>query len=275
MLRIGDFSKICQVSVKALRHWDSIDLLKPALTDAQTGYRYYSIDQVRTVNQVLAFRAMGLRLPQIAQLLNDNPSTADMRAMLRLKQVELQQQIEAAHIMLEVVESRLMQIEHAGVLPGYEVAVKSIPAQPILAIRETVPTMEALVDLLNETHPYARQKENTNLLAVFYGEGYEREAVDVEVGFPIDAGSRKPIPLVNGRMLQPTVLPGSDLLAYTVHTGEWLTLSNGYVHLGHWIDSSGYEIVGPGREIFHYIDWDNQQKNTVTELQFPVAKRRA
>lgn len=90
---------------------------------------------------------------------------------------------------------------------------------PILAIRETVPTMEALVDLLSETHPYARQKENTNLLAVFHGEGYEREAVDVEVGFPIDAGSRKPIPLVNGRMLQPTVLPGSDLLAYTVHKG--------------------------------------------------------
>lgn len=67
---------------------------------------------------MLAFRAMGLGLPQIAQLLNDNPSTADLRAMLRLKQVELQQQIEAAHIMLEVVESRLMQIEHAGVLPG-------------------------------------------------------------------------------------------------------------------------------------------------------------
>jgi DNA-binding transcriptional MerR regulator len=274
MLRIGDFSKICQVSVKALRHWDSVGLLKPALIDPQTGYRYYSIEQVRTVNQVLAFRAMGLGLPQIAQLLNDNPTTADMCAMLRLKQAELAQQIEAAHTMLEVVESRLMQIDHEGGLPGYEVAVKTAEPQPILSIRETVPTMEGLVHLLHETHPYARQKENTNLLAVFYDEGYDRDQIDVEVGFRIEDGSSKPIPLANGRYMLPGTLPGTDLLAYTVHKGEWLTLSNGYVHLGRWIDNNGYEIVGSGREIFHHIDWENQQKDTVTELQFPVAKRR-
>lgn len=273
MLRIGDFSKICQVSVKALRHWDSVGLLKPALIDPQTGYRYYSIEQVRAVNRVLAFRAMGLGLPQITQLLNDNPSTADMRTMLRLKQAELQQQIEEAHTMLEVVESRLMQIDHEGALPGYEVAVKTAEPQRILSIRETVPSMAALVDLLQETHPYARQKENTNLLAVFHDEGYEREQVDVEVGFPIDEGSSQPIPLADGRHMQPTTLSGTELLAYTVHKGEWLTLSNGYVHLGRWIEGSGYAIVGPGREIFHHIDWENQQKNTITELQFPVAKR--
>ncbi|MEZ4669836.1 MAG: MerR family transcriptional regulator [Anaerolineae bacterium] len=274
MLRIGDFSKICQVSVKALRHWDSIGLLKPALSDAQTGYRYYSIEQVRTVNQVLAFRAMGLGLPQITQLLNENPTTADIRAMLHLKQTELRQQIEDAATMLEVVESRLQQIDHEGALPGYAVAVKSSEPQQLLAIRETVPTMDALVDLLQETYPYARQKGNTNLLAVFHDEGYEREQIDVEVGFPTDYGSNKPIPLGGGRHLLPTTLPGTELLAYTVHKGEWITLSNGYVHLGRWIESSGYEIVGPGREIFHHIDWENQQKNTVTELQFPVARRR-
>ena len=52
MLKISDFSRLGQVTVKALRHYDELGLLKPVRTDHFTGYRYYSIDhtkaQVRT-----------------------------------------------------------------------------------------------------------------------------------------------------------------------------------------------------------------------------------
>src|SRR3712207_5282577 len=103
MLRIGEFSKICQVSMKALRHWDAVGLLKPALTDSQTGYRYYTINQVGDVNRVMALRAMGLGLAQIAEMLQTPPTTHDIRAMLKLKQIELQQQIAEATDMLMLV----------------------------------------------------------------------------------------------------------------------------------------------------------------------------
>ena len=46
MLTIGEFSKICQVSVKTLHHYDRISLLKPVKVDAWTGYRYYSQEQM-------------------------------------------------------------------------------------------------------------------------------------------------------------------------------------------------------------------------------------
>lgn len=45
MLKIGDFSKICQVSIKSLRHWDGIGLLKPALIDSHSSYRYYRTEE--------------------------------------------------------------------------------------------------------------------------------------------------------------------------------------------------------------------------------------
>lgn len=274
MLKIGDFSKICQVSIRALRHWDSIDLLKPALTDPQTGYRYYSIAQVDDVNRILAFRTMGLALEQVAKLLHDNPSTSDIRAMLRLKQLELQQQIEHAASVLQMVESRLNQIDHHGTMPNYEVALKSAEPQHIMAIRERTPDMVALVNLLHETYPYARQKDNTNLLAVFHDDAYLENEIDIEVGFPVERDTFKPIPLARDRAMTVRTLPGVDTLATTVHKGEWATLSQGYLHLGRWIDTHDYVIVGAGREIFHHIDWDNAQKATVTELQFPVARRK-
>lgn len=74
MLKIGDFSRICQVSIKALRHWDSIGLLIPAHIDAQSGYRYYTIEQLTQVNRIMALKTMGLGLPQILELTRDNLS---------------------------------------------------------------------------------------------------------------------------------------------------------------------------------------------------------
>ena len=41
MLKIGEFSKLSRVSVRMLRHYDEMGLLKPAETDHFTDYRYY------------------------------------------------------------------------------------------------------------------------------------------------------------------------------------------------------------------------------------------
>ena len=43
MLKIGEFSKLSRVSVRMLRHYDEIGLLKPIEIDRFTDYRYYSL----------------------------------------------------------------------------------------------------------------------------------------------------------------------------------------------------------------------------------------
>lgn len=273
MLKIGDFSKICQTSVKALRHWDAIGLLKPALTDPATGYRYYSIEQIEDVNRILAFRVLGLSLAEIAQLLHDQLSPDDLRAMLLEKRREVAERIEQAEMTLKVLDSRLHALDKPSKATSYEVALKSAEPVSMLAVRTVVPDFTALVNLLYESHPYALQKDNTNLLAVFHDEGYEEERVDVEVGFPVESRDAKPIALKHGLHMTATTLPAVPLLATTVHCGEWLTLSQAYIQLGQWIDRNGYQLSGPGREIFHHIDWQNNLRLTVTELQFPVVQR--
>ena len=46
MFKIGEFSKLTQVTIRMLRHYDEIGLLKPAFVDEWTGYRMYSVEQV-------------------------------------------------------------------------------------------------------------------------------------------------------------------------------------------------------------------------------------
>jgi DNA-binding transcriptional MerR regulator/effector-binding domain-containing protein len=272
MLRIGEFSKICQASIKALRHWDAIDLLKPAYTDPHTGYRYYSIEQIGDVNRLLALRTIGLSLQEVAHLLQENPTSDDIRALLNAKRQALSHQIQEAEAMLAALEGRLRLMDSASTFTPYEVTLKSSEPMQVLAVRTIVPDLEALVNLLQVTHPYARRKDNTNLLAVFHDEGYESELMDVEVGFPFAGERPKSIPLENDLHMRPAVLAGVPLLACTVHHGQWLTLPEAYVRLGRWIDQSGYTICGAGREIFHLIDWEGHQRDTVTELQFPVKR---
>lgn len=273
MLKIGDFSKICQTSIKALRHWDAIGLLKPTLIDPETNYRYYSIEQIDVVNRIMAFRALGLSLTEIARLMKEQLSTDDIRSLLVTKRDEVAAQMQQAEMMLKVIESRLRMIEGQSGALTYEVALKSVEALPALAVRTVVPDMNALVDLLEESHLYALQKDNTNLLAVFHDEGCEVESIDIEIGFPVEKPASSPIVLRQGLQMVPTLLPAVPLLASTVHCGEWLTLSEAYIHLGKWIDQNDYAIAGAGREIFHHIDWEDNQRATVTELQFPVVRR--
>ena len=93
MLKIGDFSKLSLVSVKALRYYDERGLLKPARVDPSTGYRFYSVSQLSRLNRILALKDLGLDLSQIAQLLDLELTPDQIRGMLRLKQVELHQQL--------------------------------------------------------------------------------------------------------------------------------------------------------------------------------------
>ena len=51
MLKIGDFAKLSRMSVKTLRYYDEMGLLKPAQVDRFTGYRYYSFDQLPRLNR--------------------------------------------------------------------------------------------------------------------------------------------------------------------------------------------------------------------------------
>ena len=69
MLKIGDFSKLSRVSIRMLRHYDDIGLLKPAQIDEFTGYRYYHEEQLFVIGRITALKDMGFALADIVKML--------------------------------------------------------------------------------------------------------------------------------------------------------------------------------------------------------------
>lgn len=91
LLRIGDFAEVCGVPAKTLRYYDQIELFNPAYVDPLTDYRYHSRDQLPRINRILALKDLGLSLKQIDELLADDLALAELRGMLRLRRIEIQQ----------------------------------------------------------------------------------------------------------------------------------------------------------------------------------------
>ncbi len=69
--KIGEFSCLGRVTVRALRHYEEIDLLTPEIVDRDTGYRYYSMGQLQKIFSITKLKSMGYSLEEIRDLWDD------------------------------------------------------------------------------------------------------------------------------------------------------------------------------------------------------------
>src|SRR6266705_2829808 len=139
VLKIGEFARVGQVSIATLRHYDQCGLLKPAVLDPETSYRYYSLDQLPRLNRILALKELGFPLEQIAQLLEGELSVEQLHGMFILKQTQTQQMIDTEQARLIRIAARLRQIEQEGKMPTYEVLLKQVDALLVASIRDRIP----------------------------------------------------------------------------------------------------------------------------------------
>jgi DNA-binding transcriptional MerR regulator len=84
VFKIGDYSKLGQVSVRLLRDYDQFGLLKPDYIDKFTSYRYCTAGQLAHLNRILFFKDLGFSLKQIKDLLSNNLPNDQLRGLLTI-----------------------------------------------------------------------------------------------------------------------------------------------------------------------------------------------
>jgi DNA-binding transcriptional MerR regulator len=80
MFSIGDFARHGQVSVRMLRHYDMIGLLRPARVDPASSYRFYEAGQLARLNRIIALKDLGFTLEQVRAILDQQVSAGELRA---------------------------------------------------------------------------------------------------------------------------------------------------------------------------------------------------
>jgi DNA-binding transcriptional MerR regulator len=125
LLSIGRFSRLSGLSIKALRHYDEIELLPPEAVDAETGYRFYGASQLETADAVRRLRRLELPLEDIRRLLAArDPETvrevlvghqrrlAERAAELKAARQQLQALIDGKETVMETRSDSLTADEH-------------------------------------------------------------------------------------------------------------------------------------------------------------------
>jgi DNA-binding transcriptional MerR regulator len=270
MFLTGEFSRIARVSKRLLQYYDEIDLLKPAHTDPQTGYRYYSAKQLPRLNRILALKELGLSLEQIARMLDDAVSDDEIHGMLLLQKAELERKLVDDLQRFRRIEARLQRQSHQA-----DVVLKSVPQQRYLSLRSMMTSLEeclVLIGSLVSELPERVGKSNlSHFLAIIHGDSYFTTNFEAEFGYLLASEIDQPI-CVAEHQLTVRDLAAIETMATTVHVGSPTTSHIGYAALGEWIEANGYRLAGHQREVFIQLTPNTREEDLVIELQFPIEK---
>ncbi|WP_020617454.1 MerR family transcriptional regulator [Paenibacillus daejeonensis] len=273
MFKIGAFAKLSGVTVKTLRHYDEIGLLKPAQVDEESGYRLYSAEQLLTIRRIAGFKEQGLTLEMIRPLLIGGASLAQAEYTLLEKREELERQIQEAQRQLLEVDERLERIEHhEAVAEEGKFLLRSVEPVLVAYVRETVPKSQLCL-LLDELKQYVRsQGEETDreMTIVWHRKAdSNEEPSDIEVAIPVSS----PIPISHRVKIHQ--LPNvKEAVSYTHHCDPYKDNCNASETIRAWIVDKGYRPLEtiPVREVYLTPDKDIYGHLRVAEAIIPVER---
>lgn len=277
MFRIGEFSKLAQVSIRMLRHYDEIGLLTPAHVDTFTGYRYYTAEQLSDVNRIVALTSLGLKLEQVGRLLQSDLSQDEVRGMLLLKKEQTEQAIRDEIERLKAIEARLEQVTETGKLNDIALVIKSIPAQSFLCFRDTMPTLDdcfGLVEDIQEALPFRIHKSLGKYVAVSYDPFFDTENIDIEMGYIVPDDFAERVPFDDKRLMEVRELEAVETMLCGTVSGEANDAHRQcYNAMAYWLVKHEYRFAGAGREvILNFPPAGDENARMVVEIQFPVEK---
>ncbi|MBX5449841.1 MerR family transcriptional regulator [Thermogemmatispora sp.] len=273
MLKISDFARLGQVSMRTLRYYDEIGLLKPVQVDPLTGYRYYAVEQLTRLHRILDLKEMGFELSQIVHLLDEQVTPEQLRAVLQQRLAEVQQTIVIEQERQARIEARLQQLMLKDQQAHYDVVLKRLKSQLVATSRTTAPTRAQQLHFARQMLQFLKEcgvKPDEQWLLLTPDATGEGEGSIVEVAIPVEGASLGNIVERSGGHITIRELPAVTA-ATLLYRGSPYSLSGVYQSLGTWIEAHGYAIAGPYRHLL--LQQADESESCLIEVQLPVERK--
>lgn len=249
LLSIGTFAEAAQLSLKALRLYARLDLLKPAYTDPASGYRYYHADQLEAARLIRMMRQMDMPLATIQKVLAADPDAAERLVIDHWRALE--QRMDVARV---TVQDLICALKGDPVMsvptPTLQVEIRTLPTQHVISVttRVTVDKLDAaIIEGVNALRAYlaARQIESSGVpFGIFHG------AINYESDGPIEICVPTPTLLDDAGEFKSRTIPGGDAAFVSMVDGQcaYPEVLKGYDAIVDWMRQNGYERAGAPRE---------------------------
>lgn len=260
-MSIGRFARATRLSIKALRHYDELGLLRPAAIDPRSGYRYYDPTQVQTAVQIATLRALDVPLPTIARMLADPTKRLDA---LRAERDRVEQELEQKHRALAGLDRLL----GGRPLHDYAIEISEEPAR-LVAIERTNSSADAL------------EADTTRIIRALWallvaGDAAPRDPVMALIGASPDE-QRIPLEVAIAVCPEAALPDGVERrelpavrCARTRHVGPYAELAFAHHALWAWAAAHGHEADAVVREIYRNDPDEVVPDELVTEVLLPL-----
>jgi DNA-binding transcriptional MerR regulator len=268
--KIGEFSKLCQVTVKTLRHYETIGLLVPIEIDRWTGYRYYDTSQLKRMNSIIYLKKLGFSLEEITDILDDELAMPTA-AMIRQKIIRSGEEVRKLQWRQSELE-KLEAILHNKENEMEKVFEKSLPSRVFATHRCKITSYAELFHLMpNVIAPEMLRlgcecPEPQYCFTVEYQPEYGKD-MDIEY---YEAVSEQG---VDSALITFKTLAEVPLALCINHRGAYEKMPETFADLYSYAEAKGYKPSEPAR--FCYIDgiWNKDSEDEwLTEIQLPVTK---
>jgi len=270
MLKIGDFSKLGRVTVKTLRYWDEIGLLKPDFVNSENGYRYYAAAKLSQVHEIHSMKELGLTLEDISTIICDGYKKSVWIEMLRSRKDALTDELHLCETRLTKISQMLHLAEKEQIMEKVE--IRELPEVIVASMRTTIPSYNALFKVVPPMGEVMIRQGAVCRIPEYcfniYHDGEYRESdIDVEICEAVNEA--RP----NGDGIVYKTIAYVKEAAVIMHHGNYESLGKSYSLLMSWIDDNDYEMADNPRE--SYIDgiWNRENPDDWrTEIQIPVKR---
>lgn len=258
-LSIGEFARLSHLSVRTLRRYHEAELLVPAEVNEQTGYRYYTADQISTAQIIHRLRDLDVPLATARRILEaSDPGVRSDLVGEHLRRLEAQlDRTRAAVTSLR----RLLAPEPAPV----HVEVRSVPARIVAAVEGDVE-----LDAVLGWYAGAMAELDATLgdPGGVPGGVYDNALFELGRGHVL-VHRPSPEPPTRGRV-HPVELPAVEV-AVATHVGAHDDVDVTYGQVGAWVVANALGVAGPVRETYLVGPRDTADPTLWrTEIGWPV-----
>ena len=267
-LKIGEFSKMMQVTVKTLRHYEQKGLLVPDEVDEWTGYRYYNITQMQRLNTIRGLQRQGFTLEEIKELLEDGAQTPSIE--------QLTQKIEETERHLQLLMERRNQLlkwmdSHKQIKTMEKFSIQSLPEMIVASHREVIPDYAALGQLCVEKIGPEMQRLGCKCpppgycFTIEHNQEFCAENIDIEYCEQVEEMGN------DSDIIQFKRLPAVEKALCMKHVGPYERFYESFTEALAYMEEQGYRLAGHPRTC--YIDgiWNQEDpEKWLSIIQIPI-----
>ena len=267
-LKIGEFSRLMQVTIKTLRHYELKELLIPDEVDEWTGYRYYSTAQMLKLNSIRKLQQLGFTLEEIRELYDNEshaPSMEQLSKKIEDTERQLKQLIARRSQLLEWMDSR----KKIKIMEKF--SIESLPEVIVATHREVIPDYAALGLLCVNTIGPEMQRLGCKCpppgycFTIEHNKEYCPSDIDIEYCEQVEEMG------TDSSIIQFKQLDAVPKALCMKHVGPYERFYESFTEAFAYMEQHGYRIAGHPRTC--YIDgaWNQEDpEKWLSIIQIPI-----